>query len=187
MRSASRSDFVLDDWILRQNKPVIISSYTAHRNCEVWNTGTKNDSHSLDEFWAERFLTYPTNSRGGSTKQSKTSQSNESASVASTDSTTVRDSNILSDGQFSLDGLAESWIPYDEGQRICSGRNFAKQETLLALAFLVTVFDFELAVPTEWKPQPDLRRFGGETMSPKDLIPCKLRRRDWRTFNREAA
>ncbi|KAF2996349.1 hypothetical protein E8E14_000155 [Neopestalotiopsis sp. 37M] len=48
---------------------------------------------------------------------------------------------------FSLSGRAGSFFPYGGGISICAGRNFAKQEVLLAVAMLVLKYDIEFI---EW-------------------------------------
>lgn len=46
--------------------------------------------------------------------------------------------------KFSVEGLAECWMPYGGGQRMCPGRHFAKNGIIGTLGVLLDLFDCEL-------------------------------------------
>ncbi|KAI1087190.1 putative cytochrome P450 [Rostrohypoxylon terebratum] len=60
--------------------------------------------------------------------------------------------------KFSLEGKTGSFFPFGGGMNMCAGRNFAKQEVLLAVAFIVSRFEIEFL---EW-----VRPGGGRSERP---------------------
>lgn len=150
---------------LRENKSIVISSHKAHMDSEVWNTGNDSDPHPVDNFWAEHFLVYPKDSGSGPLNKKKTVPWRERKPTSNSDSMTEGiDLDQSTSPRFTLDGLAGSWISHGGGQRLCPGRQFAKQEMILPLASLVLASEFELRV-----------RLGA--LRPSKYIPCKVRRR----------
>jgi Cytochrome P450 len=77
--------------------------------------------------------------------------------------------------QFSLEGLAASWIPYGGGVRLCPGRHFAKQEMLVSAAVWLTAYEVELRPGEKYEVDKDYYGFG--TMPPKGKIAARIRRR----------
>lgn len=177
LRSAQGADFQLGDYTLRQDQTIMISSYTSHMDPTVWNTGTNDDPHPIDEFWAERFLVYPDDPSSGPLKKAVPAPQ-EHASL-----TSVKDNGNTGEQpagpRFSTKGLSGIFIPYGGGSRLCPGRHFAKQEILLGLAYFLTAYDFQLNVPSGWKAEQDLTVVGTGTLPPKDKIPFSVRRRDY--------
>lgn len=149
-----------------------VSTRTEAMNDEIWSTGGEGDPHPLDTFWADRFLVDPDNPSSGplkfpkqkKTKKPVNSQSNETTSTGK--------------AEFSMDGLAASWIPYGGGISLCPGRHFAKREIIATTAILLSAYDMEL-IHEEGKKRPevDLRSFGFGTMPPNRKMPCRIRRR----------
>ena len=61
MRSSDQ-DFVLDRWRMKKNRIVFIPSRVLHHNPNLWNTGTIQDPHPVEDFWEDRFLEFPKDS-----------------------------------------------------------------------------------------------------------------------------
>ncbi|KAI1373127.1 cytochrome P450 [Hypoxylon crocopeplum] len=88
-------------------------------------------------------------------------------------------------GEFSMAGRTGSFFPYGGGGYMCPGRNFAKQEILLAIAIVVTRFDVELVEWTELDGSPSTRpaqndpRYAGAGSVPPDREMKARWRRLW--------
>ncbi|OTA63679.1 cytochrome P450 [Hypoxylon sp. EC38] len=87
----------------------------------------------------------------------------------------VAQGSVGGGNQFSLDGLAGSWIPYGGGQRMCPGRHLAKGEMIGTFAVLFTQYDIELLAPDSPKTEPDLRWFPAGALPPIRKVPFRLR------------
>ena len=173
-RTPCRSEYKLGDWIFPKNELIAISSRDAGLNEEIWNTGTAEDPHPLDEFWADRFLIYPNDPNSGPLKKPTPPQQTEksSSTVTSPSGEDLRESP-----KFSLEGLSGAWIPYGGGQRMCPGRHFAKQEMIASFALLCTAYDLELLTEPGFKPEVDMTYFPSGGLPPKGKIPFRIRRR----------
>jgi cytochrome P450 len=136
-RTPERKDFSLGNWIFQKDKLVMASSYTAHHDGNIWNAGTPDDPHPLNEFWAERFLIYPNEPNSGPLRHTKAQH--KTATPANPNTSELPDiaeeEEKGREPKFSTDGLAGAWIPYGGGQTLCPGRHYAKQEMLGTLAF----------------------------------------------------
>lgn len=161
IRSPDRADLNVGDWLFPKNKLIAISSYTAHMDEAAWNTGSDEDPHRIEDFWADRFLIYPGDGASGPLKKSPAPQYEKNESQHGP--------------RFSTEGLAGIWIPYGGGQRMCPGRHFAKQEIILTCAMMSIMFDIELDPGSI--PEADMRGFGFGAMKPKGRAPCRIRRR----------
>ena len=80
--------------------------------------------------------------------------------------------------EFSLKGRSAAWIPYGGGQKICPGRHFAKQEMIVSLAILLTLFDIEMIDASARIPENDMAGLGFGALWPKSAMPVRMRRRD---------
>ncbi len=156
----------------------MISSYTSHMDPNVWNTGTNDDPHPIDEFWSERFLVHPNDPSSGPLKKVVPTPQ-EHAPLTSVKDDVNRCVQPAEGPQFSTKGLSGIFITYGGGSRLCPGRHFAKHEILLGLAYFLTAYDFQLNVPKGWKAEPDLTVVGTGTLPPKDKIPFSVRKRDY--------
>lgn len=169
-RTPEREDFKLDDWVFPKGRIIALSSRSAAMNPAVWNAGTIEDSHPLDQFWADRFLVYPDDpSSGPSRKNLPTVQ------ILPRKPNSER--RQQQGPQFTMDNVAGGWIPYGGGDRICPGRHFAKQEIIGSFATLFTHYDIELLTPEDWVPRPNLKFFPFGGLPPIGRIPFKVRRR----------
>lgn len=180
-----KDDVTLGDCSVPQKTAIAISTYHAHRNQESWNANTTKKPHSLDEFWAERFLVYPGNSN---TPLKSSSKNNNDATPSNMKNETITSSpssipvaaklneNSKASPQFSTKGLAGAWIPYGGGQNMCPGRHFAKQEVLVTFASILTSFDVQLI--DDLPPKVDWSGFGLGMLAPAGKgIRFRIKRR----------
>ncbi len=89
----------------------MISSYTSHMDPNVWNTGTNDDPHPIDEFWAERFLVHPTDPSSGPLKKAVPTPQ-EHAPLTSVKDDVNRCVQPAEGPRFSTKGLSGIFIPY---------------------------------------------------------------------------
>ena len=196
MHSPNQRDIRLKEWLISRGNIVTILNYTAHRDESVWTTGSEEDPHPLDEFWAERFLVDPNNRRSGPSRQGQARNQQHKSCISARQSASTgalswgsclpisspprppSPSNSVptpvANVHFSLDGLAGAWIPYGAGMNICPRRHFAKQEVMLTLALIVSNFDIELIGRG---PRINWSTFGTGVLSPKGRTRCRIKRR----------
>lgn len=102
--SSPLEDVNLGDFWLPKNSIGLVNSYASHMDNDFWNT--KGGLHPLESFWAERFLTDPTDHSSGPVK----------SSLQDRLPTRLHKLNHEQSGNdapyFSLKGLEGSWIPY---------------------------------------------------------------------------
>ena len=154
--------------MFRKDKLIMIPSRTIHMDSSVWSTGA-GGMHPLNEFWAERFLVHSDEPGSGPAMQS---------------GVVVEKKNVMAKmdqreggGNFSMSGVAGSWIPYGGGQMLCPGRHFAKQEILLSVAMISFMFDIVVLESEGKKVEEDMEFYGLGTLPPKGKIQCRFRRR----------
>ena len=168
VRADEHEDFHYGDWTVKKGKPVAIDTYAVHTDETVWSTGSPEKYHKVKDFWAQRFLTYPSDPTSGPLRKHQQPASS------------IRKPSITKDGlseepKFSTSSLTGAWIPFAGGRGQCPGRTFAKQEVILGFSIVCSMFDIELCV--ESKPQPDLMGYGLGGLRPKQKIPFRIRRR----------
>ncbi|RAQ54737.1 cytochrome P450 monooxygenase [Aspergillus flavus] len=151
------------------DKMIFINTSLAHTDESVWNT--RNGEYPLDTFWAQRFLIDPKDEGSGPTRK-ECSQPLESTPRGEYKR---MDGQGSSSGQFTLEGLDGSWIPYGGGQHACPGRILAKRIILLASSMMATMFDIELLAPNSL--QFGSPRFGFGVRKPSAQVPFRIRRR----------
>lgn len=167
-RVPTSSDFHIRGWHFKKGEQIIVSTYDSARDQFVWNQGTFDDPHSVNEFWPKRFILYPGNPNSGPVLPTVSQQQPKK----------TQDSTI-SEPTFSLDGTTGSWIPYGGGTRMCPGRHFAKKEMIVTMAMFLMAFDIELLTEKEAWIQPDLNYFMFGVMHPKGKIPARIRKREF--------
>lgn len=164
IREAAKDDYSFRGWHIKKSEILSITTRTESLNEEVWNTGSPENPHPLDEFWPDRFIVDPKNPHSGPLLKQRVKKS---ASASDSDSP-----------YFSMDGTSASWIPYGGGANHCPGRHFAKRQIITATAILLSAYEFELAGQGGInKPDVDMRTFGFGTMPPNRPIPFRVRRR----------
>ena len=173
-RTVVGGDFQLGKWSIPKGSLVGLSSRAGALNTDVWNTGTESDPHPLEEFWEERFLTYPENPYSGPLRR------NEATSSPNREELNIVPGKFKEpqrDPIFSLQGLQGAYIPFGGGLGICPGRHFAKHEVAFTIARFVLTYDVAIQTPTEWRPKMDTSFFPGGSLPPKDRVPFRIRRR----------
>lgn len=188
-REPARDNYSFRGWSFKKTEILTLSNTTEAMDPEIWGTGSDENSHPLDTFWADRFLVNPQDPSSGPLKRpmekkktrlprpnvTSTSRRNhhQDAIVDDTDETANAEPSY-----FSIDGLSTSWIPFGGGSHLCPGRHFAKQEMIITTAVLLSAYDIELVEEKGKKPpQVDRRYFGHGTMPPDRKIPFRIRRR----------
>ncbi|RYP60190.1 hypothetical protein DL771_010600 [Monosporascus sp. 5C6A] len=104
-------EFTMASYTLPKGCTIQAPTQISHYEEAVWGTL----EHPASEFWASRHVK---SSRVGNAKGEN-----------------------IETREFSLGGRTGSFFPYGGGAYMCPGRNFAKQEILLAIAMVVTRFD----------------------------------------------
>lgn len=175
IRSPEREDLSFKEWLLPKSKFILISSYHAQMDENVWNTGSAKDCHPLAEFWADRFLIYPGNGASGPLKPSFRPQPAPRPDQADvTQETTSKQEEQGKEPIFTTEGLAGAWVPFGGGHRMCPGRHFAKVEIIATFAMMCTMFDIELIGGL---PAPNMKEVGWGTLPTSGKTPCRIRRR----------
>lgn len=156
------SDYSIAGWSFPKDQHIMISTYDTARKLSVWNQGTLDDPHPVNEFWPERFIIDPSNPASGPAFHQESKQQG------------------TGEKYFTLDGTLGSWIPYGGGSRMCPGRHFAKKELIVSMAMFLMSFDIELEALEGWiKDDPKYFMFG--VMHPQGPIRARVRRRIFNT------
>lgn len=164
------TNFSIAGWRFPQDEAIMVSTYDTARSPSVWNQGTSENPHPVDDFWPERFILDPQDPSSGPVLPQQTPgkiRSQSPSSEANDESSRPR---------FSLDGTLGSWVPYGGGTRMCPGRHFAKKELIFTMAMFLTEFDIELTQPDSIV-QDDKRYFMFGVMHPMGPISARVRRR----------
>ncbi|KAF9881762.1 hypothetical protein CkaCkLH20_00908 [Colletotrichum karsti] len=157
-------DFSIAGWKFTKDEPIMVSTYDTARVPSIWNQGTTDEPHPVDDFWPERFIVNPQDPASGPVLPD--------LRLASRSETHEKPSHP----HFSLDGTLGSWVPYGGGSRMCPGRHFAKKELIVTMAMFLTVFDIVLEPRDGWV-RDDPRYFMFGVMHPEGPIRAKVRRR----------
>lgn len=173
-RTPEREDFHIGEWVFPKAQTIAISSRSAAMNPAMWNTGTADSPHPLEQFWAERFLVYPDDPTSGPSRR-------DLAVARKHERKPGIESDHKSSPRFSMENVASSWIPYGGGERICPGRHFAKQEIIGCFAMLFQHYDIELLTPKDWTPKPNMKFFPFGGLPPLGKVPFRIRRRSLRS------
>lgn len=174
-RVPTGGDYQLGEWSIREGSILALSSCTGAMNKNVWNAGTAEEPHPLEDFWDERFLIYPDKPNSGPLRKSKGAAGIENQQSATPSSSTQ--GKPSHEPTFSLRGLNGAYIPFGGGAGICPGRHFARQEVLATLSILALRFDIQLHVRKGWTPKMDAAFFPIGVLPPADKVPFRIRRR----------
>ena len=148
-RTPQDQPFRLGEWTVPQGQMVLVCNRTTNMNNDLWNTGSSQDPHPVDSFWADRFIIYPDNPTSGPLKHP------------------LPGNEKVQDAEFSTRGLSGAWSPYGGGANMCPGRAFAKNEIIVGMAVLVASYDIEFQVPEGFKPHVNMDYF------PVSLVPFR--------------
>lgn len=168
-RVPQKPDFSIAGWRFPKDQPIMVSSFNTARVPSIWNQGTPDEPHPVEDFWPERFLVDPKDPSSGPVLPHVRSVKSQGGRPEAGD-------ELSQKPYFTFDGTNGSWLPYGGGSRMCPGRHFAKKEMIGAMAMFLTVFDVELAPRDGWI-EHDLSYFMFGVMHPKGAVPAKLRRR----------
>lgn len=102
-RCSPHEDLHVGGKAIPQDKLVLVNTWVAHTDEEVWNT--RDGEFPLDRFWARRFLVDPDDDRSGPVKRQ---QRHETTSSIIAGTKTDSRGRV----EFSIDGLDGVWIPY---------------------------------------------------------------------------
>lgn len=169
-RYTTGGDFQLGAWSIPEGSILGLPSRAGALNKDVWNSGTDQEPHPLEHFWAERFLIYHNDPTSGPLRRPHSSSK-------STASRMTDGSNVSDEPVFSVKGLKNVYTSFGGGAALCPGRHFARTEVLSTLARLVLWYDIELRVSEAWEPRMDPAFFPTGTLPPLDKVPFRIRRR----------
>ena len=154
IRKPEFNDAQIGPYTIPKDKMIVISSHMAHMDARNFNTGGPSEARPIDTFWADRFLTYPKDTR-------------DIPSDAETKPQAPK---------FSLNGMAGAWIPFGGGIHQCPGRHWVKLQIISSFAMMSSAFEIELLEP-ERDPQMNMAKYGLGAMGPKGQTPFRIRRR----------
>ena len=181
IRQPEHEDARILDYRVPKGKTIVISSGTAHRDPRNWLTGPQG-KHTVDAFWAERFLTYAPRSQ----QQRPPLRPTLSAPNPPTTSTIAASAGAFPtrdppEARFSLNGYNGAWVPFGGGIHQCPGRHWVKLQMLLGFAVLNAAFEIELVGKGKGGVGGDLsvdmRKYGLGTLQPGEKAPFRIRRR----------
>ena len=158
---SERDDIHINEWRIPRNNVLLLQTAPAHMDTDFWYTD--EGRHPVDRFWADRFLEYPDKAHSGPTQ--KTS-----------DESKVAPANNCGKPRFVGTGLANYFIPFGVGERLCPGRLFAKRLMIAFCAYVVQNFDVEI-LSDQAHFESNSVFFGIGTQRPKDKIPFRIRKR----------
>lgn len=168
------TDFQLGEWSIPKGSMLGLPSQTAAMNGNVWNAGTQEEPHPLNEFWAERFLVYPDKPYSGPLRRPKNIFHNTKQDLTGCSSTQRKRS---SEPAFSLQGLDGAYLAFGGGPGMCPGRHFARQEVLCTVSRILLNYDIQLQIPKGWEPKMDMTAFPTGACPPASRVPLRIRRR----------
>ena len=158
IREPEYEDAQLLNYRVPQGKMMVLNSAIAHMDRRNYNTGA-NEEHPVESFWADRFLTFGSNTQSGTTPATAASNSSDAA-----------------EPHFSLRGYSCSWLPFGGGIHLCPGRHWVKAQMLLSFAIINAAFEIELLHPDETL-NVDKRKYGLGILQPVEKVRFRIRRR----------
>lgn len=169
--TSNQEDIRINEWRFPRSSLVLVPAGAAHRDINFWNT--KDGKYPLKRFWADRFLVYPNDPHSGPRR----------SHVTKTDGipcVKVKSGNESTTPKYISSGLANSFIPFGLGERICPGRAFARRIIVAFCAMVVHQYDIEiLSNEEEFAMNPAF--YGLGTQRPINKIPFKIRKRQVET------
>ena len=164
-------NFKIGPWKFPKGDMVIASSWHEQRDRNVWNEGPVNgEFHSVEDFWAERFLVYPNDPSTGPRKPG--SEDTTKTTRPGEEEKGDKDKPV-----YTTESVTGSYIPYGGGHHMCPGRFYAKQEAIGAMVIFLNMFDIELKRAENDFPKPNLDYFAFGVVPPVGKFPARMRRR----------
>ena len=99
MLSSPHTDISLGRWWMPKGALGLVSSGITHKDKTFWNT--KDGSHPVESFWADRFITVPKDPSSGPVRHDVRDHAIRHCAIEGHD-----------EPSFSLRGLEASWMPY---------------------------------------------------------------------------
>lgn len=162
---SDKEDIHINEWRIPKGSIVVVPAGKAHTDPDFWNT--RSGQFPLDQFWADRFLTYPDDPQSGPRKP--THSSDKYIDIAHEKSSGDK-------AKFVNRGLADSYMPYGIGERTCPGRGFARRAIITLCALVVDRYDIEFT-PKSLDLKPTTAFYGIGTQRVKGKIPFRIRQR----------
>ncbi|KAL8796928.1 MAG: hypothetical protein Q9182_007270 [Xanthomendoza sp. 2 TL-2023] len=174
IRKPEHEDAQIMNYRVPKDKMIVVSSASAHMDKRNWNVGTSGE-HPVDQFWADRFLTYTCKStQPSAAKTTATNLTMPESTVASAPLSALPERH--SQGvRFSLNGYGGAWIPFGGGIHQCPGRHWVKLQMILSFAMINKAFEIEL-LDTKDRLRVDMRKFGLGALQPAEKARFRIRR-----------
>jgi len=174
VRQPIQDGFTIGNWSFKKTGILFMMPWLSHRDTTFWNTGRDDDPHSVDEFWAERFLEYPGEPWSGPIRKNDKPEAYRVSGKKPLPKTADDDKKA----KLVTSGIQGHYLPYGGGIKMCPGRFFAKQEMMAAIAVLLRACDIELLdrVGAE-RLRNSMSRFPFGTLVPDAKIPIRVRKR----------
>ncbi|KAM7190413.1 Cytochrome P450 [Rhypophila sp. PSN 637] len=157
-------------WTIPGDATVFSISWFGGHDESFWNR-RRRGAHSVDSFWAERFMEINNN------KWSTAKDNHDDDNDGSVPVRTTANANSEKASSTNMQGYM---FPYGGGMSVCPGRFFAKQEMMAALAVLLLNFDIEIteseAALNEVKCDKSYFPLGA--MPPDRKVAMRIRRRE---------
>lgn len=166
----AQEDVHLGKWTFPKGSVIAMPTQARAMDTDVWNSGTLENPHPLDKFWAERFLVYPQDPSSGPLRP-KNFEVDDFSKASDVSAEDPDDSN---EPIFSLEGLTGSYFPFSGGHRTCPGRNFSKQEALSTAAHFLLKYDIEVTKPLGWTPGTNMAFFPTGVLPPGEAVPFRM-------------
>ncbi|KAL8811175.1 MAG: hypothetical protein Q9223_006229 [Gallowayella weberi] len=175
IRKPEHEDAQIMNYRVPKDKMIVVSSASAHMDKRNWNVGSLGE-HPVDQFWADRFLTYTCKStQPSAAKTTATTSMTPPSTVASAPVSALHEKHSQ-DVRFSLNGYGGAWIPFGGGIHQCPGRHWVKLQMLFSFAMINQAFEIEL-LDTKDRLRVDMRKFGLGALQPAEKARFRIRRK----------
>ena len=175
IRKPEYEDAQVLDYIIPKDKMIVVSSAMAHMDKRNWNLG-KMEEHPVENFWADRFLTFGDNFSRSSSESPTVSTPSALKSPNNTPSLPAFSGPEPREPKFSLNSYSGAWVPFGGGIHQCPGRHWVKLQMLLSFAMISTAFDIELQ-PRKEKLRVDMAKYGLGALQPAEKAAFRIRRK----------
>ena len=169
IRRPEHEDAQILEYKVPRGKMMVISSAMAHMDKRNWRMSPQ-EKHSVDTFWADRFLTYSTNAPEPALPSLNLG---DTTAVATPARVSTSDP---SNPKFSLNGYNGAWIPFGGGIHQCPGRHWVKLQMLLSFAVINAAFEIEILGKGDGL-SVDMRKYGLGCLQPAEKAGFRIRRR----------
>lgn len=132
-------------WLVRPRTPILSVAWLAGRDTAFWNTGPRGE-HSVEAFWAERFLAYPDDPTSGPIRVSQPQLlgDTDAKGAKEVQQRTAEDDRHA---RLVVGGLDSHYFPFGGGTYRCPGEMLARRLTMSTVALVLRMLDVELVDP----------------------------------------